>query len=136
MRLTPLEWGLRAPHHPAARGELLGATARGKIEANRRKTKPTLNTKLRILPVSERPPANERQTSSRIGYDNVGAPVIDDCPLAPPAPAGTGCCSLHFDLNATNPLCYDVEPRADDSHNKPHHGIKNRHPYRHRNTDT
>ena len=87
--------------------------------------------------VSERTPANERQTSSRIGYDNVGAPVVDDCPLAPPAPAGTGCCSLHFDLNATNPLCYEVvKPRADDFHSKPHHGIKNRHPYRHRNTDT
>ena len=42
--------GATRPHNPAARGELLGATARGKIEANRRKTKPTLNTKLRILP--------------------------------------------------------------------------------------
>ena len=42
--------GATRPHNPAARGELLGAPARGKIEANRRKTKPTLNTKLRILP--------------------------------------------------------------------------------------
>jgi hypothetical protein len=47
--------GATRPHNPAARGELLGATARGKIEANRRKTKPTLNTKLRILPCREQP---------------------------------------------------------------------------------
>jgi hypothetical protein len=34
------EWGLRAPP-----GELPSVTAHGKIEANRRRTKPTLNTK-------------------------------------------------------------------------------------------
>ena len=37
-------------HNPAARGNCWAPTARGKIEANRRKTKPTLNTKLPILP--------------------------------------------------------------------------------------
>ena len=42
--------GATRPRNPAARGELLDATERAKIEANQRKTKPTLNTKLRILP--------------------------------------------------------------------------------------
>ena len=35
MRLTPLEWGLRA-HNPAARGELLGAPRLGEIGANQK----------------------------------------------------------------------------------------------------
>ena len=51
MRLTPLEWGLRAPINPAARGELLGATAPWQNRSEMKKNKPALNTKLRILPL-------------------------------------------------------------------------------------
>ena len=49
MRLTPLEWGLRAPITP----RLGGNAGRYRAWQNRSqpaKNKPTLNTKLRILP--------------------------------------------------------------------------------------
>jgi hypothetical protein len=46
-----MEWGLTRPHNPAARGELLGATAPWRNRSRTKKNKPTLNTKLRILPV-------------------------------------------------------------------------------------
>ena len=45
-----MEWGLTRPHNPAARGELLGATAPWRNRSRTKKNKPTLNTKLRILP--------------------------------------------------------------------------------------
>ena len=51
MRLTPLEWGLRAPITPRLGGNW-EATAPQQIGANRTKNKPTLNTKLRILPMA------------------------------------------------------------------------------------
>src|SRR6476661_3769405 len=49
MRLTPLEWGLRAPISP----RIGGTAGRYRALANRsrtKKNKPTQNTKLRILP--------------------------------------------------------------------------------------
>jgi hypothetical protein len=42
--------GATRPHNPAARGELLGATAPWQNRSRSKKNKPTLNTKLRILP--------------------------------------------------------------------------------------
>ena len=51
MRLTPLEWGLRAPITPRLGGEPLGATAPWQNRSQPKKNKPTLNTKLRILPL-------------------------------------------------------------------------------------
>ena len=42
--------GATRPHNPAARGELLGATAPWQNRSQTKKNKPTLNTKLRILP--------------------------------------------------------------------------------------
>ena len=42
--------GATRPHNPAARGELLGATAPWQNRSRTKKNKPTLNTKLRILP--------------------------------------------------------------------------------------
>jgi hypothetical protein len=45
--------GATRPHNPAARGELLGAAAPCRNRSRTKKNKPTLNTKLRILPVSE-----------------------------------------------------------------------------------
>ena len=42
--------GATRPHNPAARGELLGATAPWQNRSQPKKNKPTLNTKLRILP--------------------------------------------------------------------------------------
>ena len=45
--------GAARPHNPAARGELLGATAPWRNRSQTKKNKPTLNTKLRILPKAE-----------------------------------------------------------------------------------
>ena len=42
--------GATRPHNPAARGEPLGATAPWENRSQPKKNKPTLNTKLRILP--------------------------------------------------------------------------------------
>ena len=42
--------GATRPHNPAARGEPLGATAPWQNRSQPKKNKPTLNTKLRILP--------------------------------------------------------------------------------------
>ena len=42
--------GATRPHNPAARGELLGATASWQNRSGMKKNKPALNTKLRILP--------------------------------------------------------------------------------------
>jgi hypothetical protein len=44
------EMGATRPHNPAARGELLGATAPWRNRSRTKKNKPTLNTKFRILP--------------------------------------------------------------------------------------
>ena len=43
--------GATRPHNPAARGEPLGATAPWQNRSQPKKNKPTLNTKLRILPL-------------------------------------------------------------------------------------
>ena len=45
--------GATRPHNPAARGELLGATAPWQNRSRTKKNKPALNTKLRILPKRE-----------------------------------------------------------------------------------
>ena len=45
--------GATRPHNPAARGEPLGATAPWQNRSQPKKNKPTLNTKLRILPCYE-----------------------------------------------------------------------------------
>ncbi len=42
--------GATRPHNPAARGELLGATAPWQNRSRMKKNRPALNTKLRILP--------------------------------------------------------------------------------------
>ena len=42
--------GAARPHNPAARGELLGATAPWRNRSQTKNNKPALNTKLRILP--------------------------------------------------------------------------------------
>ena len=45
-----MEWGLRAPITPRLGGNCWALPRLGKIGAEQRKNKPTLNTKLRILP--------------------------------------------------------------------------------------
>ena len=54
--------GATRPHNPAARGELLGATAPWRNRSQTKKNKPTLNTKLRILPALR---AKTRRTDGR-----------------------------------------------------------------------
>ena len=49
MRLTPLEWGLRAPITPRLGGNRWALPRLGKSELNEEK-QTTQNTKLRILP--------------------------------------------------------------------------------------
>ena len=46
--------GATRPHNPAARGEPLGATAPWQNRSQPKKNKPTLNTKLRILPLEKK----------------------------------------------------------------------------------
>ncbi len=45
-----MEWGLRAPITPRLGGNCWPLPRLGKIGAERKKNKPALNTKLRILP--------------------------------------------------------------------------------------
>ena len=53
--------GATRPHNPAARGEPLGATAPWQNRSQPKKNKPTLNTKLRILPIpGDRQPLLDR----------------------------------------------------------------------------
>jgi hypothetical protein len=52
MRLTPLEWGLRAPITPRLGGNCWALPCLGKIGAKTKNNKRALNTKLRILPRS------------------------------------------------------------------------------------
>ena len=44
--------GATRPHNPAARGELLGATAPRRNRSQTKNNKPAQNTKFRILPAS------------------------------------------------------------------------------------
>ena len=64
MRLTPMEWGLRAPITPRLGGNPWALPRLGKSEPNK-KSKPTLNTKLRILPLFQK---------SQIGDDHEPTP--------------------------------------------------------------
>ena len=66
--------GATRPHNPAARGELLGATAPWQNRSRTKKNKPTLNTKLRILPPSAIP-----YPAEAVGAD---ADVLSDVILA------------------------------------------------------
>ena len=60
MRLTPSQWGLRAPITPRLGGN--GCGAHRALAANRAKNKPTLN-KLRILPHRGFPDGVSRQAN-------------------------------------------------------------------------
>ena len=60
--------GAARPHNPAARGELLGAIAPWRNRSQTKNNKPTLNTKLRILP----PPPLPNRTG---GFPASGSPV-------------------------------------------------------------
>ena len=48
-----MEWGLRAPITPRLGGNCWALPRHGKIGAEGRKIKPTLNTKFRILPATD-----------------------------------------------------------------------------------
>ena len=64
MRLTPLEWGLRAPITPRLGGNRWALPRLGKSELNEEK-QTTQNTKLRILPMSS--PGRRRTRIGRLG---------------------------------------------------------------------
>ena len=69
MRLTPLEWGLRAPITPRLGGNCWGATAPWQNRSGMKKNKPALNTKLRILPSTLLDLRKERLAESEHGED-------------------------------------------------------------------
>ena len=84
--------GATRPHSPAARGELLGATAPWQNRSRTKKNKPTLNTKLRILP----PPyhailrqrgqhAQTRSPFRRGAYPSLASSRAAQGPCSPPA---------------------------------------------------
>jgi hypothetical protein len=92
--------GATRPHNPAARGEPLGATAPWQNRSQPKKNKPTLNTKLRILPAPGpqwlscgRPPrlSDPRAALSSGAFDGSlaesGSPAR---PIPPSSGAGAG----------------------------------------------